>query len=308
MLTFCLLMQMLHAQQPLNLWYRQPASIWEASVPLGNGRLGAMPDAGVNHENIVLNDITLWSGGPQQADDPAAGKYLAPIRQLLLQGRNDEAQEMMYKTFVCKGVGSGQGSGANTPYGSYQVLGNLHLQFDYGKDAGLVNPENYIRDLSLSDAVAHCRYTLRGVTYEREYFTSFTDDVIIIHLTANQPGMISLTAGMDRPERYKTRMVGKELQMEGQLNNGTDGKGMRYQTLIRMKTESGKLTAGDTSLRVEHANAVTIYISSTTDFRDPSFKKRAAELLSAAVSHDGVSSSIDVGTLSIMRCAPRRSR
>ena len=46
----------------LELWYRTPAKIWEESLPLGNGRLGAMPTGGVYSENIVLNDITMWSG------------------------------------------------------------------------------------------------------------------------------------------------------------------------------------------------------------------------------------------------------
>ncbi|HZK64632.1 MAG TPA: glycoside hydrolase family 95 protein [Puia sp.] len=279
----CLLMQFSQAQEPLRLWYKQPAAIWEACVPLGNGRLGAMPDGGVNKEKLVLNDISLWSGGPQEADDPEAGKYLESIRQLLLEGKNDEAQELMFKTFICKGAGSGEGNGANKPYGSYQVLGNLHLLFDYGKDSGLIKPENYRRDLLIPEAVSHCRYTVDGVDYDREYFTSFTDDVIIIHLKASRNGMISLTTGLDRPERYRIRVVGKELQMEGQLNNGTDGRGMRYLTRIRMKLDGGKLLAGDSTLTVEHANAVTIYISSGTNFRDPSFKKRSADRITAAI-------------------------
>ncbi|MDP4248968.1 MAG: glycoside hydrolase family 95 protein [Bacteroidota bacterium] len=279
----CMLFSFTRGQQALRLWYRQPAAIWEACVPLGNGRLGAMPDGGINNETTVLNDITLWSGGAQDADDPGAGKYLAPIRQLLQEGKNDEAQELMYKTFICKGAGSGEGNGANKPYGSYQVLGNLHLQFDYGQDSSLVKAENYIRDLSLPEAVAHCRYTVNGVTFDREYFTSFTDDVIIIRLTASRKGMISLKAGLDRPERYRTRVDGKELQMEGRLNNGTDGKGMRYLTRIRMKLDGGSLSSGDSVLRVEHANAVTIYISSGTDFRDSSYKEKTAELIRSAM-------------------------
>ena len=46
-------------QQPLRLWYDKPARVWEETLPLGNGRLGMMPDGGVTKENIVLNDITL---------------------------------------------------------------------------------------------------------------------------------------------------------------------------------------------------------------------------------------------------------
>ena len=88
-------------QKPLRLWYKEPAGYWEASLLFGNGRLGAMPDGGIIRENIVLNDITLWSGGVQDADRPDAYKYLPRIRQLLFDEKNIEAQELMSKYFVC---------------------------------------------------------------------------------------------------------------------------------------------------------------------------------------------------------------
>ncbi|MFZ2795068.1 MAG: glycoside hydrolase N-terminal domain-containing protein, partial [Prolixibacteraceae bacterium] len=124
----------------LRLWFREPASIWEAALPLGNGHLGMMPDGGIHQEKIVLNDITLWSGGEQDADNPDAGQHLPEIRKLLFEGKNDLAQELVYKTFVCKGAGSGYGRGTKVPYGSFEILGNLHLDFD--ADTSAV-PENY---------------------------------------------------------------------------------------------------------------------------------------------------------------------
>src|ERR1700694_5313569 len=68
--------------QTLRLWYDKPAQHWEETLPLGNGRLGMMPDGGVNKERIVLNDITLWSGAPQDANNYEAYKYLPLIRKL----------------------------------------------------------------------------------------------------------------------------------------------------------------------------------------------------------------------------------
>ena len=112
--------------QPLQLWYDKPAGQWEETLPLGNGRLGMMPDGGVAHEHIVLNDISLWSGAPQDANNYEAYKKLPEIRKLLLEGKNDEAQRIVDQSFICKGPGSG---GAN--YGCYQTLGNLDLQFTY---------------------------------------------------------------------------------------------------------------------------------------------------------------------------------
>lgn len=94
-------------QQPLTLWYDKPAKIWEETLPLGNGKLGMTPDGGITREHIVLNDITLWSGGKQDANNYEAYKSLPKIRQLILEGKNDEAQELVNRDFVCKGQGSG---------------------------------------------------------------------------------------------------------------------------------------------------------------------------------------------------------
>ncbi len=274
------------AQSQHRLWYREPASLWEATLPLGNGRLGAMPDGQVVDENIVLNDITLWSGGPQDADDPEARQYLPEIRRLLFAGKNDEAEALMYKTFVSKGPGSGQGQGANVPYGSYQVLGNLHLQYDYGVENAEGQVTDYQRALSLDSALASCRYTINGVRYQREYFSSFTDDVIILRLSASQPGKVNIRVGLDRPERYTTTVEGETLVMRGQLTNGTDGKGMRYITQVKMKPEGGQMITEDSTLRIRQADAVVLYISAATDYNQADYEKKASDLLEEAIQKD----------------------
>src|ERR1700736_5991327 len=92
---------------PLRLWYDRPATQWEEAIPLGNGRLGMGPDGGVGEENIVLNDITLWSGSPQDANNYDAYKSLPQIRKYLLAGKNDSAQALVDRSFICTGPGSG---------------------------------------------------------------------------------------------------------------------------------------------------------------------------------------------------------
>ena len=126
----------------LTLWYDRPASRWVETLPLGNGRLGAMPDGGPAAEHIVLNDISLWSGSEQNTDNPEAGEWLPRIRALLLEGRNLEAQRLMYRHFVCRGGGS-----AGAAYGSYQLLGALDIrqQLPDSSDVGA-----YERGLNLS--------------------------------------------------------------------------------------------------------------------------------------------------------------
>ena len=156
--------------------------MWEECLPLGNGRLGMMPDGGLDKEQVVLNEISLWSGSKQDTDNPQASYALPTIRRLLFEGRNDEAQQLMYQTFVCKGAGSGQGDGAEVPYGSYQLLGNLEIQYQYNSTDSV---SNYRRQLNLEDAVSTTSFKRGSVTFMRESFPSFTHDVGVIHLTAD---------------------------------------------------------------------------------------------------------------------------
>lgn len=271
--AFCFV-QIAQSQENLKLWYDEPAKVWEETLPLGNGRLGAMPDGGITKEKIVLNDITLWSGGPQDADNPEAIEHLPEIRRLLLEGKNSEAEALMYKTFVSKGAGSGNGQGANVPYGSYQVLGNLYLDYGLPKVA-----KNYNRELDIENAIASTSFEIEGVEYKREYITSFSDDVILIRLTANKPGRISFVVDLDRPERFETMTQGKELVMRGQLNNGTNGQGMEYAVKLRVIPEGGKLEAKANSLELENANSALLLISAATDYKDPDFENRIVDLL-----------------------------
>jgi len=83
------------------LLFNEPAAVWEATLPLGNGRIGMMPDGDIDSEQIVLNDITMWSGSKDpEALNPEALNYLPEIRRLLLEGENLKAQNMMYAIFV----------------------------------------------------------------------------------------------------------------------------------------------------------------------------------------------------------------
>jgi alpha-L-fucosidase 2 len=267
------------AQQPLRLWYKEPAKLWEETLPLGNGRLGMTPDGGVSKEKIVLNDITLWSGGPQDANNYEAYKSLPQIRQLILEGKNDAAQDLVNKDFVCKGPGSG-----GAKWGKYQTLGALELEFSY-EGTGSKEPvvKQYHRELSLEQAVASCSFHINGVTYKREYLSSFDDDVNVIRLTADRPGQLNVKIMLNRPERYTVKTESRELQMFGQLDNGTDGKGMQYLTRVNAQLKGGTLSAESNALVVKNATEVTIYIAAATDFKNNPFKENTKRVLAAAL-------------------------
>src|SRR5258706_2602081 len=136
------------------IWFDAPAANFTESTPLGNGRLGAMMFGGANEERIVLNESSVWSGSRQDADRSEAYKVLPEIRKLLLEGKNPEAEALVNANFICKGPGSGGGTGKGQ-YGCYQVLGNLHLTFPNDSQAPV---ENYRRELNLNDAIARVEF------------------------------------------------------------------------------------------------------------------------------------------------------
>jgi alpha-L-fucosidase 2 len=242
------------------IWFDQPAKNFTESSPMGNGRLGAMMFGGVDDERMVLNESSVWSGSRQDADRPDAYKVLSEIRRLLLEGKNADAEALVNANFTCKGPGSG-----GAQYGCYQVLGNLRLSFQPG-DTNLP-VTNYRRELDLNNAITDLKFNRGGVEFEREMFASKPDEVVVLRLTADQPGQISFDIRLDRPERFETTGDGGNgLLMTGQLDNGTDGKGVRYAARIRALNKGGHISVNGNILRVNNANEVVLLIAAGTDY------------------------------------------
>ncbi len=251
------------AAESLQLWYTRPARHWVEALPVGNGRLGAMVFGGAASERIQLNEDSLWSGGPEEPDNPSAHQHLAEIRRLLFEGKNVEAQELVYRHFGCQGQGSGHGNGANVPYGSYQTLGDLRLEF------GGIGEElsEYRRALNLSTAIAATSFTVAGVRHTREVFSSHPDQVLVVRIAAERAGQVELTARLDRPERFTTRAEGQdELAMRGHLNNGRGGDGMAYVVRLKVLPQGGRVEAAGETLRVVGADSVTLLLTAATDY------------------------------------------
>lgn len=247
----------------LLLWFNTPATKFTQSLPLGNGRLGAMVFGGVAQERIVLNESSLWSGSVQDADRPDAAKYLPEIRRLLLAGKNAEAEKLVYEHFTCQGPGSARASGKDVQYGSYQTLGNLKINFPAG-DKGV---SKYRRELNLENAIARVQYEQAGVTYWRETFVSAPDQVVVVRISASRPASISFEASLDRPERFSVSTErSNSLLMTGQLNNGTDGKGMKYAARLQVLNEGGEVSIDGNSVLVKKANEAVLLVTAATDY------------------------------------------
>ncbi|MFA5046137.1 MAG: glycoside hydrolase family 95 protein [Paludibacter sp.] len=257
-------------------YFDSPATIWEETLPLGNGRIGMMPRGGVEHEQIDLNEISLWSGQKQDSDNPEANKYLVEIRRLLFEGKNAEAQTLMYKTFTCKGKGS-----AGAAYGNYQVFANLFLDFQYPDSTAKVT--NYRRELNLSQALSTTSFQKGTIRYRREYFTSFTNDVAVIKLSADKKKAIRFTLRLQRDEKYKLELDGNMLVIHGQLSgDGLSDNGMKYYGVVKVQVKGGSIVYKNNRIVVEKADEVEVLVSMATNYFQPDAEKLALNLLAKA--------------------------
>nr|WP_294894500.1 glycoside hydrolase family 95 protein [uncultured Pedobacter sp.] len=251
---------------PLKLWYDKPADYWEEALPLGNGRLGAMVFGRVNKERFQLNDNTLWSGIPVDAENnPDGPKYLPQVRQAIFDGDYNRATELWKKM---------QG-----PYSArYLPLGDLMLNFHF-KDS---ISSNYYRDLNLANAISTVSFKVNGVNYKRETFISHPDKVMVIRITSDQKNAISFDATLSSKLKYKLQSINQdELVLKGKApkyvaNRDYDpvqityddwgGEGMNFEIHLKVKLEGGKIISSRDNLEIKNANSITLFLSSGTSF------------------------------------------
>jgi alpha-L-fucosidase 2 len=244
------------------IWFDSPARHFTESLPLGNGRLGAMVFGGVREERIVLNESSMWSGSVEDADLEGAAQALPEIRSLLIEGRNAEAEALVNRHFVCKGKGSGHGRGKDLPFGCYQILGELRIEFDHREEAG-----NYRRELDLETAVARVSYESGGARFEREMFVSAPAHSILVRLSCSRPGGMGFRVSLSRPERAQTSADGsRALVMTGALADGRGGDGVRFAARLEIQAKNGRIFPENGGIRVENATEAVLAITAATNY------------------------------------------
>ena len=246
----------------LKLWYDTPASQWTDALPLGNGRLGAMIFGTPAQERIQINEETIWGGGPHNNVNYAAKDGLEQIRTALWEGRRSDAQALCDEYISSK-------SAHGMPY---QTAGSLMLDFD-----GISDFTDYYRELDLEKAVALTRFKANGIEYIRESFVSFTDQLVIMRLTASEKGALSFKASYNLPyrdDRILDRTSGlfeggkaglMFITCKGDDHEGVEGK-ILFTDATLIQAEGGLVTSADGKIGVTGADAVTIYISVGTNF------------------------------------------
>lgn len=248
------------------LWYTRPAEIPLNSLVVGNGRLGAMVPGRPLLETIILNEDTLWAGQPHEWRKEGGQKALAAVRAAAFAGDYATADK---ECAVLQG-----------PFThSYAPLANLHLEMDHQGEI-----TDYRRALDLDEAVTSVSYKIEGVGFTRELFASHPDQLIILRLTADQAGALSIRLRLDSLLRFTVAPDNAGITLTGKaptrcapsyrrqvLNpvvySDEEGKGMRFATRLEILSTDGKVDIDGQALRVTGAGELVLAIAAATGFR-----------------------------------------
>ncbi|MDR0419706.1 MAG: glycoside hydrolase family 95 protein, partial [Prevotellaceae bacterium] len=203
------------------LWYDEPAEEWVEAIPLGNGRLGAMVYGNPFHEEIQLNEETIWAGGPNNNVNPNAKAALSEIRELIFEGKYREAHALCDSSVQSK-------KNHGMPY---QVLGSLWLDFP-----GHEGYTGYYRDLDMENAVATVKYKVGDVDYKREIITSFADQIVAIRLTASKKGKLSFSTYINTPQKSTVETFNDAIILNGASGGHENMKGgqLKFTAIVRI--------------------------------------------------------------------------
>lgn len=233
---------------PLKLWYNKPATAFEESLPIGNGKLGALIYGGANNDSIYLNDITLWTGKPVNREEGGdAYKWIPKIREALFKEDYKAADSLQLHI-----------QGHNSEY--YQPLAIINI-----KDANKGQFSNYKRELSLDNATAALSYTRGGIQYQREYFASHPDKMIAIHLTATQKKAINCDISLTSLIPHQVKASNKQLTITGHAM-GKPENSTHFCSILSIKNQDGTITASDSILHLQGVSEAVIYLVNETSY------------------------------------------
>lgn len=252
------------AQSDHILWYNQPAQYFEESLVLGNGKMGASVFGGVQSDKILLNDATLWSGEPVNANmNPEAYKNLPAIREALKNEDYKLADSLNHKL---------QGKFSE----SYSPLGTLYLNFINKGET-----KKYYRELNIANAVSRVEYEINGVKFTREYFVSHPDKVMVIKLTSSKKGALNFDLKFESLLKYKVYTTDKSLTAKGcaplkskpdylgETNDAVvfdENKGTHFSAFIKIISSDGIIKSTDSTLVLSNGTEAVIIVSVATSF------------------------------------------
>jgi alpha-L-fucosidase 2 len=250
------------------LRYDSPASCFEEALPLGNGRIGAMVYGGISSEHILLNEETLWAGGPVNPDmNPEAKSYLPKVREALFNGDYPLAD---------KTIRHMQGKFSQ----SFLPLGDLYIDLHQEGKA-----EAYSRQLDIRNAIAFTRFRIGNTSYTREIFVSHPDQLLIIRLSASEPEALDFSLRCTSQLKHNTKAtpdnvlilegrapVHAEPNYRGDIPNAIvyddspEGKGMRFQVHAQVLDTDGSLSHAESTISVKRAQNAVLAVAIATSY------------------------------------------
>ena len=259
-----------------------PDRAWESrSLPIGNGSLGANILGSISAERITLNEKTLWKGGPNTAKgadyywnvNKQSAEVLKEIRQAFLDGNQEKAALLTQKNF--NGLAAYEEKD-ETPFrfGSFTTMGELYIETGLSE----IRMDNYRRILSLDSAMAVVQFDKDGTQYQRKYFISYPDSVMVMKFTASKAGKQNLILSYCPNSEAKSHLKAdgnNGLVYTGILNNN----GMKFAFRIKAIHTGGTLKAEDDRLIVKDADEVVFLLTADTDYKmnfNPDFKDSKA--------------------------------
>ena len=245
-------------QQNLKLNYNKPAENWNEALPIGNGKLGAMVFGGAIQEHLQLNEETIWAGEPGNNVPKNTFDSIQKVRKLINEGKVEEAQKLTNATYPRQAP-------ANLNYGMpYQTMGDLFLDFK-----GHENFKNYNRTLDIEKAISTVSYEVNGVTFKREIFSSFADNVIMVKLSSTKKGSLNFSLNASTPHKINSVFTEKNQLVINGTSSSIDNKTgkINFKTVALPVLKGGKLTSSKDKLEIAGADEVVIYVSIATNFK-----------------------------------------
>lgn len=258
------------------LWYAQPAKVWMESLPIGNGRLGAMTYGGIEEEKLALNESTMWSGQyNENQNKPFGREKMNQLRKLFFEGKLSEGNRIAGDNL----------HGNQTSFGTHLPIGDLKMQFIYpeGKVTG------YRRSLSLDEAVSSVSFNSGGVNYKREYFATNPDNVLVLRLTADKQKSITMNMGLDLMRQADLSVEDNQLVFTGKVDFPLHGPGgVCFEGRIAVLADNGEVKMEQSGVGIKEADAVTLIVDVRTDYKSPDNKTLCADGVkkAAAKSYD----------------------
>lgn len=256
-LLFSILVWDLHsaAQSGLEIWSKTPANSWGQALPIGNGRIAGMVYGNPLEEKVQLNEGTFWSGSPYNNVNDSAGFYIDKVHQLQFEKKFSEAEQLIGKHFLSK----------NSQGMFLAPVGNFYFQMNEYDSIS-----NYSRALDLNTAVTKTNFELRGISYQREVFISYPDQVLVMRITSNKLGSINGSCFLDTKQKaalanYNHNTI--QMTMLSPDQEGIPGK-IILNSYLRVQPEGGSITKVGSCLIVNKANSLTILLSIRTNFKN----------------------------------------